>query len=189
MIGGAEKSGNFAWTPGGYTNQKRVVVNNLVYIANLMALNQWYQHVRSLFISKDFPGALLTGVEEKLNRAISERMTRLEAFGHKLKSSAPAQKKNNKVHASNVAPQKQELFQRWPDLEEVLEQLKSDEGDEGQRHLFLEKVNTGIKEIGLDYISVIQGLASSDAVIGTQWLQGIVDRVVAEAMNLIPSYK
>ena len=32
-------------------------------------------------------------------------------------------------------------------------------------------------------------LISSDAVIGTQWLQGIVDRVVAETLNLIPSYK
>jgi UDP-N-acetylglucosamine/UDP-N-acetylgalactosamine diphosphorylase len=189
LIGGAEKEGNLAWTPGRYTNQKRVVVNNLIYIANLMAFNQWYQHVRSLFISKDFPEALLTGVKEKLDRAISERMTRLEAFGNKVQSSVPAQKKNKDVHTSNAASQKHELFQRWSDLRDALEQLKSYEGDAGQRLPFLEKVDTGIEKMGLDYLSVIQGLASSDAIIGTQWLQGIVDRVVSETLNLIPSYK
>jgi hypothetical protein len=36
---------------------------------------------------------------------------------------------------------------------------------------------------------VIQGLPPSDAAIGTQWLQGIVDRVVDAALNMIPSFK
>ena len=189
LFGGAEKGGNVAWAPGRYTNQKRVVVNNIVYIANLMALNQWYQHVRSLFISKDFPEALLTGVKEKLNRAILERMTRLETLGDKIQSSAPARKTKINKHSSGASPKKQELFQRWSDLKDLLEQLKSEEGDAGHRHPFLEKVDSGIEESGLDYLSVIQALPSSDAVIGTQWLQGIVDRVVAETLNLIPSYK
>ena len=189
LFGGANKGGNLAWTPGRYTNQKRVVLNNIIYIANLMALNQWYQHVRCLFVSNDFPEGLLTGVKEKLNLAISERMTRLEALGNKIQSSAPAQKTKESKHPSGASSQKQELFQRGSELKDLLKQLKSEEGDAGQRHPFLEKVDTGIAELGLDYLSVIKGLTSSDAVIGTQWLQGIVDRVVAETLNLIPSYK
>ena len=189
LFGGVEKSANLAHTPGRYTNQKRVVVNNIVYIANLMALNQWYQHVRSLFISKDFPQALLAGLNEKLNRAILERMTRLEVIGHKIQSSAPAQKNIRNIQPSGPASQKQELYQRWSDLEALFEALKNENGNAGQRNVFLEAVHTGIKETGLDYLSVIQGLASSDAAIGTQWLQGIVDRVATEALNLIPSYK
>jgi UDP-N-acetylglucosamine/UDP-N-acetylgalactosamine diphosphorylase len=189
LFGGTEKGGNLPYKPGRYTNQKRVVVNNIVYIANLMALNQWYQHVRSLFISKDFPEALLTGLKEKLNRAISERMTRLEALGNKIQSSAPAQKNNKNIQSSAASAQKLELYQRGSDLKGLFERLKSEKGDVGHRNSLLEIVHTGIEEAGLDYLSVIQGLAPSDAAIGTQWLQGIVDRVVAETLNLIPSYK
>lgn len=189
LFGATEKGGNLAVTPGRYTNQKRVVVNNIVYIANLMALNQWYQHVRGLFISKDFPQALLSGLQEKLNRAISERMTRLEALGNKMQSSTQAQKDNKRMQPSSASAQKQELYQRGSDLKGLLERLKSEKGDAGHRNSFLEKVHTGIEETGLDYLSVIQGLTSSDAGIGTRWLQGIVDRVVAETLNLIPSYK
>ena len=188
LFGGTEKGGNLAYTPGRYSNQKRVVVNNIVYIANLMALNQWYQHVRGLFISKDFPETLLSGLQEKLNRAISERMTRLETFGHKIQSSAPAQKNNKSIQASGASAQKQELHQRWSDLKGLFERLKSEKGDAGHRNSFLEIVHTGIEETGLDYLCVIQGLTSSDAAIGTQWLQGIVDLVVAETLNIIPSY-
>ena len=189
IIGGTVKDSNLAWSSGRYTNQKQVVVNNILYIANLIALNQWYQHVRSLFISKDFPDGLLAGVKEKLNLAIAERMSRLEALGNKMQSSAQIQKtlKNKRVPAA--ALQAQELFQRWSDLKGLFEQLQSDEGDTVQRHLFLEKMEKGIAENGRDYLSVIQTLASSDAAIGTQWLQGIVDRVVASTLNLIPSFK
>ena len=167
LIGGTVKESNLAWAYGRYANQKRVVVNNIIYIANLLALNQWYQNVRSLFITKDFPDGLLTGVKEKLNLAITERLSRLEALGNNMQS--------NK--------------QTWPDLKGVFEQHKSEEGDTGRRDLFLEKINKGIAEEGRDYLSVIQALESSDAAVGTHWLQGIVDRVVAAALNLIPSYK
>jgi UDP-N-acetylglucosamine/UDP-N-acetylgalactosamine diphosphorylase len=189
LFDGKEKGGNLAYKPGRFTNQKRVVVNNIVYIANLMALNQWYQHVRGLFISKDFPLELLIGLQEKMNCAISERITRFEALANKLQSSVSAQKNNKSIQPSGVSSQKQELFQRWSDLKVLFERLKSEKGDADHRNSFLETVHTGIEKADLDYISVIKGLAASDAAIGTQWLQGIVDRVVEETLNLIPSYK
>jgi UDP-N-acetylglucosamine/UDP-N-acetylgalactosamine diphosphorylase len=189
LLGRAEKGGSLPYKPGRYRNEKRVVVNNIVYIANLIALNRWYQHVRSLFTSKDFPEALLTGLKEKLNRAISERMTRLEVLGNKIHSSVEAQKSSKGVQSSGAFTQNQELYQRGSDLKDLFERLKSEKGDAGQRDSFLKIVHTGIEETGLDYISVIQGLAPSDAAIGTQWLQGIVDRVTDETLNLIPSFR
>ncbi len=189
LFGDKEKGGNLPYKPGMYANQKRVVVNNIVYIANLMALNQWYQNVRGLFISKDFPEALLAGLKEKLKRAISERMTRLEALGNKIQSSAHAPKSNERIQLSGDFAQNQELSQRWSDLKGLFERLKSEKGDAVQRNAFLETVRSGIEKTGLDYIAVIQGLTPSDAAVGTQWLQGIVDRVLQEILNFIPSYK
>ena len=189
LIGGAAKENNLAWSSGRYANQKRVVVNNLIYIANLLALTQWYQHVRSLFISKDFPEGLLTGVREKLNLAITERLTRLEALGNNMQSNMQIRKPTKSKRVSAAVLQAQELSQRWSDLKGVFEQLKGDEEDTSNRNLFLEKIDEGIAEKGRDYLTVIQALVSTDAAIGTQWLQGIVDRVVAAALNVIPSYK
>jgi UDP-N-acetylglucosamine/UDP-N-acetylgalactosamine diphosphorylase len=178
LSGDAEKSGNFPYTPGNYQNKKRAVANNIAYIANLMALSQWYQQVRGLFISEDFPEALLNGLKEKLNCAISERMERLEAFYNKMNADAQAQKAGEPA-----------LSQMGFDRQDLLNRLKTEKGDAGQRDSFLEKVRKGTARKGLDYISVIQGLSVSDTTIGTKWLQGIVDRVTNEALSVIPSFK
>ncbi|UCD31374.1 MAG: protein GlmU, partial [Desulfobacterales bacterium] len=65
-----QKVSNVPFVPGMYRSIKRVVINNIVYIANLLALIQWYHHVRSQFISDDFPEPLFDGLKEKLNMII-----------------------------------------------------------------------------------------------------------------------
>jgi len=189
LFGGAEKDGNLPYAPGEYRIKKRVVVNNIVYIANLMALSQWYQQVRSLFISEDFPEALLTGLKEKLNCAISERMDRLGAFYEKMDDRLEAQKVAESVKSSSVFKQKPALSQVAVDLKDLFDRLKAEKGDAGQLDSFLEKVRKGITRTGLNYVSVIQELSPSNATIGTKWLQGIVDRVANEALGVIPSFK
>jgi UDP-N-acetylglucosamine/UDP-N-acetylgalactosamine diphosphorylase len=191
LFGSKLKEGNLSYSPGRYRNEKRVVHNNIIYIANLIALGQWYRHVRSQFISEYFPKPLLTGLEEKLNRAISERVNRLEALCDKIQISLEMEtkKKGAPERSSPALKQKQELVTRWPRMKDLLNQSRAETGEAGDRDAFLENVRKGIKKTGLDYISVIQGMPPSDAAIGTQWLQGIVDRVVNEALNVIPSFK
>jgi len=191
LYGGALKDGNLSYTPGRYRNEKRVVLNNIIYIANLIALGQWYRLVRGLFISEYFPETVLAGLEDKVNRAVSERINRLEALCDKIQKSLEMQnpKNNERGSSSPVRKQKQELVARWSRMKDLLNQSRSETGDARDQDLFLEKVQKGIKETGLDYISVIQRIPASDSVIGTRWLQGIVDRVVDEALKVIPSFK
>jgi len=99
------------------------------------------------------------------------------------------QKRSESGRSSPARNQKQELVTRWPRLQDLLNQSRDETGEAGDRDSFLEKVQKGIGKSGLDYISVIQGLPPSDGVIGTRWLQGIVDRVVNEALKLIPSFR
>ncbi len=191
LYGAALKDGNLSYKPGRYRNEKRVVLNNIIYIANLIALGQWYHQVRRQFISECFPETLLAGLEEKLQRAISERVNRLEAFCDKIHISLEmeTQKSSERGRSSLAHKQKQELVDRWPRLQDLLNQSRDATGAARDRDSFLEKVQKGIRKTGLDYISVIQGLPASDGVIGTRWLQGIVDRVIDDALCLIPSFK
>jgi bifunctional UDP-N-acetylglucosamine pyrophosphorylase/glucosamine-1-phosphate N-acetyltransferase len=191
LYGGAPKDGNLSYKPGRYRNENRVVLNNIIYIANLIALGQWYRQVRRQFISECFPETLLAGLEEKLNRAISERVNRLEALCDKIQITleTETQNRSERGRSSPARKQKQELVARWPRLQDLLNQSRDETGAAGDRDPFLEKVQKGIRKIGLDYISVIQGLSPSDGDIGSRWLQGIIDRVVNEALKLIPSFK
>ncbi|MGD8469953.1 MAG: protein GlmU, partial [Desulfobacteraceae bacterium] len=186
LYGAKLKEGNLSYSPGRYRNEKRVVHNNIIYIANLIALGQWYCHVRSQFISEYFTEPLLAGLEEKLNRAISERVNRLEALCDKIQISLELEtKKRGKADSpSPVMKQKQEWVTQWPRMKDLLNQSRAEPGEARDRDAFLENVQKGIKKDGLDYISVIQGLPPSDAAIGTQWLQGLVDRVVHVTLNM-----
>lgn len=189
LVESGGRGGNIPFNPGMYRSVKRIVKNNIIYIANLMALMQWYIHVRSQFISSDFPEALLDGLKEKLNMAIDERIKRLKALSRKMPDSIRVYQEITKEKASPVIlKQKNELYERWPELEESFNELRIKEGDKSLRDIFLEKIRLGIKKSDKDYISVIKGLEIEDTEQGTAWLQGIVDNITTETLKIIPSF-
>jgi bifunctional UDP-N-acetylglucosamine pyrophosphorylase/glucosamine-1-phosphate N-acetyltransferase len=181
IMGGAGKEGNVAFTPGRFRNNKRVVANNLTYIANLMALKHWYAQVRRLFLSDRFPQALLDGLLGKIEMALVERINRLEAVCQK------ESKAGRGEAATVVAKQDRELFERWPDLKASMTVQQDKGGAAELRDPFLESVRRGVSKFGQDYISVIQGLDPTDSAQGTRWLQGIVDDMTIQAKKIIPS--
>ena len=191
LYGGASKEGNLSYKPGRYRNEKRVVINNLIYIANLIALGQWYQRVRGQFISDYFPVTLLDGLKKNVNRAISERVNRLEALCDKIKISLEIESSQNdeRGQSSPVRQQRLELTAQWPRLKDFLDQSRTESGTAREQDAVLENIQKEIQKTGLDYISVIQSLPTSDSISGTQWLQGIVDRVTHDALKIIPSFK
>jgi len=185
-----KKGGNQPFIAGMYRNIKRITVNNIIYIANLIALEHWYTHVRSQFISDDFPQPLFDGLKEKLNMAFDERIKRFKELCQKMPESVRACQKIAKEQASQQdLDQKNELYNRWPELEESFSVQRSTEDKEGFSDMFLEKIFSGIKTSGKDYISVIKGLDVEGTETGTRWLQGIVDRITAEAIKIIPSFQ
>jgi len=153
------RSGNIPYSPG-LINVKRIIVNNLIYIANLTALMQWYTHVRYQFVSDDFPQALSDGLKKTLNMAIDERIKRLKEFSFQHQN---------------------ELYSRLDEAEAFHHQ-----GDTALRDSFLEAIHSAIKKSGKDYISVIQGLSPEDKANGTRWLQGFADNVTGKLMT--PGY-
>jgi hypothetical protein len=182
IIGGAEKGGSLAFAPGRFRNDTRIIANNLIYIGNLIALQQWYAQVRSLFISSSFPQALLQGLQEKVDLAVEERLGRLEAVIF----TKPGKDRPDK--ASESLKQRLLLYERWAELRPSLAMAKVHEYNSDLRDKFLAKVHDGISKAGKDYLKVIQGLDPAEAELGTQWLQKVVEGSLYDVRRIIPSF-
>jgi len=186
---GGVKSASLPFVTGIYRNIKRIMHNNIIYIANLIALEQWYNNVRFQFISDDFPEPLFDGLNEKLSMAIDERIKRLKALSQKMPDAINTYQSMAKDKASPLLlQQKNELHARWTQLEESFGTQQKNSNNYEFKDVFLEKIRLGIKTSGKDYIPVIKGLDARDAEIGTRWLQGIVDGVSGQAFKVLPSF-
>ena len=170
IFGRAGKGGSIPYTPGVYRSNKRVIINNLNYIANLFALMQWYREVRSLFVSDQFSDLLLQGLYDKLDMAIQERIRRLEQLCLK----TPPDPKDRLIN------------EIWPALREWFDEQSDQKGDEDQRIRFLENITCLIKTHGKQYLRVIKSLSDKDRKPGVHWLQGIVDDILNGALDFFP---
>ncbi|MFC1516750.1 hypothetical protein ACFL7E_08345 [Thermodesulfobacteriota bacterium] len=189
LLAGGGKGGSLPFTPGVHSHIKRKVINNIVYIANLMALMQWYVHVRSLFISHDFPEGLFNGLVDKLNMGMDERIRRLGHLGEQMPDSVQTYKNIAKKNASSrLIQQKNEFHEKWPELDDYFKSKRNTDKKPDLMEPFLEKMRIGITGCGKDYISVIKALKSEDSAAGTRWLQGIVDEIVEDMLKIIPSF-
>ena len=183
------KDGSIPFMPGIYQNIKRIVLNNIVYIANLIALMQWYTYVRSQFISDDFTEPLFVGLKEKLRIGIDERIQRLKALSQKMPDSVIAYQNYAKENASSrILKQKNELYERGNELEEYFRSQTNIGVKENLRDGFMEKIRQSVQTSGKDYIPVIKGLKDTDKEQGTLWLQSIVDHITDDALKFLPSF-
>ena len=169
IFGGALKEGNIAYGPGKFRNVTRIVTNNLIYIANLVALNQWYTHVRPQFISEDFPEMLAQGLQTTLAIATDERIMRLKGL-------------------SDQCPDTH-FCQQWDELEKCLRAPPASGAMDAKRDHWLSIIQKAISNCGSrDYIRVIQSMEASSARAGTAWLQCVVDEILQRARAVVPSF-
>lgn len=186
---GGGRGGSVPYTTGIYRAVKRQATNNIVYMANLVALMAWYTHVRRLFVGERFPQALYQGLIDTLQTAIDERIKRFSAFCGKLQHSLKLYQQQMGDSASGkLIQQKKELVANCSlvaeRIGENLEQIETFGNSE-----FLSLIEKKIDVCGPAYIDVIQSLDRAEARQGTQWLQQIVDRMVEQMLELFPSLK
>ena len=181
IMGEPDKGGIVAFAPGKFRNDKRIILNNIIYIANLIALRHWYNQVRSLFISDRFPKVLLEALQEKIDLAIEERVNRLEAVCLK-KSAGERQDRTPKAPGQSSA-----LHEQWPELRESFMTQSANGAASATREQFIASIRKGVSAFGRDYIRVIQKLEPVDSDRGTRWLQAIIDGILARSKSIIPS--
>ena len=70
--------------PAAYPGLIRIVENNILYLANLKALEAWYTHVRKPFLeAQQFGSLIYAGAMDQLSAAKKERLKRLKTMAEK----------------------------------------------------------------------------------------------------------
>ena len=176
--------------PGLYHNLKRIIVNNINYIANMISLKRWYQDVRSLFFGPDPLGlALYEGALEKIEMVLSERIKRLKEVAERMPESIEIYQRVMKDRAlQNQLELRREFFEYWSEIEEFLTDDANTTGNPELRDEFLGHMSRKLHEKGKDYLQVVQGLGERGIRTGTEWLQGIVDEINTGSLGLMPSF-
>jgi UDP-N-acetylglucosamine/UDP-N-acetylgalactosamine diphosphorylase len=171
------------YVPRAYPNLRRIVENNLVYMANLAALDAWYAHVRRPFFdAQEFGPLLLAAAREAIALGLRERLLRLRALAGKVKTPP----------AGGAVPEEDMVFrkafsERFPAMEPLFAPVPGDGAAEASREEFLSFLAKGRGAGGGSYVEAIQGLPAEASRAGTAWLRGIVDSLCGRAAEAMPS--
>ncbi|OPY91299.1 MAG: Bifunctional protein GlmU [Syntrophus sp. PtaU1.Bin208] len=171
--------------PKAYPNIRRIIENNIIYIASLKALEEWYLHVRRPFFDQqEFGQYIFTGLLDKLALGKKERIKRLQALAEKARMS-PQQNAETNLEALG----RNEFSDRVAEIETLFATSIGDNEAEKSRDDFLSAFDKAKSGKGADYIAVIQGLPAEISGQGTLWLQGIVEAFCSKTKEIVPSLK
>ena len=179
IVGKTHTGKTIDFRPKAYPGIRRIVENNILYLANLMALEEWYTHVRQLFFdSQEFGRLIYSGLLDTLVLAKKERLKRLQILAEKAKGPYGDDKE---------AIGRNEFHGRFEAIEELFASCIKDDLVEKSRHVFLSDVGKLKSGNGEGYIAFIQRLPSGVSEKGTEWLQGIIDAFCEKTRDIIPS--
>ena len=170
--------------PRAYPNLRRIVENNIIYMANLKALEEWYIHIRRPFFdSQEFGRLIFAGLLHKLSLAKKERIKRLQVLAEKAKDSSEHRaKKESEAAGRNV------FYEKFREMEELFTGDLKDSLVEKSRDDFLSAYGNQRNDNEENYLTVIQGLPTHVSEKGTLWLQGIVDTYCEKVKAIMPSF-
>ena len=181
------RGGSVPYITGIYRNIKRPVTNNIIYLANLVALMAWYTQVRRQFIEDHFPLALYDGLVQILGMAINERLKRFVAFCENLPESTRLYRQQMEDSASDgLIEQKNQLYGNRHQAADLI-----------QRHLeiikaadlmpFPKMIEKKKRADRSSYLTIIKNLQPEERSMGSEWLERIVDDVKEEMLALFPA--
>lgn len=161
------------WTQAGRGVGQKVFLN-LLYIANLLALRQWYIHVRrEFFLTHIYGRGLYAGAIRVLQEAIAERIKQMDVYIDKLKERHSERKRGLSPDSRQI----KNFINSWPAIKTYLVSEDGEYFGREQRLAFLKTMeNHSIS--GSSYLEVIKSLLPAEAKKGTDWLGRIVDCVL-----------
>ncbi len=184
IVGETRPGKTISYKPKAYPGIRRVVENNIIYMANLMALEQWYLHVRRPFFdSQEFGLLVFAGLLDKLSLAKKERMKRLQVLAEKAKVSS-----EHTPEAAQETAGRNEFSGKFTEIEALFTKEMKDSLAEKYRDAFLSVFEKARGVGGASYIDVIQGLPADISGKGTAWLQRIVDAFCETSKTIMPSF-
>ncbi len=152
---------------GAYSGFQRILENNILYLANIKALEAWYMYVRKPFFeAREYGLFIYNGAMDVLSLARKERLQRLKSMAQKAASSPAKQ---------SASLEKQALHERMDNIEGALCEEIQDDVNQEAREAFLRELTYPVGMDSVPYIDTIRKLSPDKSAKGTIWLQGIVD--------------
>ncbi len=180
IIGKTHRGGEVPFVPGMYSGLKRIIENNILYLGNLMALEQWYKHVRKPFLeSRELGNLIFQGALNNLFLAKDERKKRLMSMAEKL-CHPPGESEGASSNPGRV-----EFFEKITELCQVFDPENISKTGLNERDQLIEEIHKA--GTGGNYIRVIQGLPPATVSHGTAWLEQIIQDLCGKASGLVPS--
>jgi UDP-N-acetylglucosamine/UDP-N-acetylgalactosamine diphosphorylase len=168
--------GETNFNPLVYSNITSKVIKNIRYIGNLIALREWYRHIRMSFAgSNPFRKSLFLEAENNISSGIEERIKRLDALSSSLEDSIGELRTQKGERYRRQTETQSSFCSSWPQMKSNLSKYQQITGDEKLRDDFL----AATAEIFVDeedYIPAIQSLADEVSQTGTAWLNSIVEQ-------------
>jgi bifunctional UDP-N-acetylglucosamine pyrophosphorylase / glucosamine-1-phosphate N-acetyltransferase len=172
-------------TPGNYLSISRVVGNNILYLANLVALEQWYTYIRQPFFEKqEFGDLIYAGAIDKLSSAKKERIKRLQDMADKAKVLIEKYPDKKQSEAG-----KKEFYAAADKIRDIFTNPPANDLNVELRDIFLAAVNAHKQGSDQKYIDFIKGLPTDISKAGVKWLEAIIDSLCSEAGSFMPSLK
>jgi UDP-N-acetylglucosamine/UDP-N-acetylgalactosamine diphosphorylase len=168
------------FTPAAYPNIRRVLENNILYLANLKALEAWYRQVRKAFFeATEFGPLMYAGVLDQLALARKERLKRLGAMAQKAVAPVSTDRKPASTRTA--------FYERLTSMEGVFS--GNDLNDETKRSCdaFLGDFQRASGNDRTHYIGTIQHLPPEVAAKGVVWLNSLVGDLCERTAIAVPS--
>ncbi|MBN1547411.1 MAG: UDP-N-acetylglucosamine pyrophosphorylase [Syntrophaceae bacterium] len=179
-------SENKDFHPGLYGDITRRVVNNVIYLANLLALKQWYVHVRRPFMTGDVHGeALYRGSLQILDMTAAERLKRLDDLADKMDGSTAQAARHLKGQSKTRIIEAQRAFEkRWLGMRQAFAMDPEDYPGVYERQRFLDGFGRAAGR-NSQYLPTVKALPPETTATGECWLQQIVDGITNRAMAIL----
>jgi UDP-N-acetylglucosamine/UDP-N-acetylgalactosamine diphosphorylase len=172
------------FVPGIYGDISRKVNHNIDYIANLLALRQWYRFVRrEFFIRFKYGEALYAGALDVLDEAIIERIRQLRLFTQNLEKTIIAAEKMKKTFSGIVLRKQKQFIRDWPQMEEYLSGNNEEEISLKKKEAFIKIIQRQSGKAN-SYLQTIQSLTSIQTRAGVDWLNDVVGEAAAGCMKI-----
>ncbi len=182
IMGKAHRGGELPLALNRYAGLSRMLEKNLLYLASLVALEQWYRHVRRDFFHGEELGKwVYDGALDNLKLAREERIRRLRAVAEKMPQSVRRDNGHETGHPHL------EFCRNIDEVCDVFEDDPALPSAHGHRDPFLEALAAQKRDQDSDYISVIQSFPEAVSKEGTKWLQAIVDDRCEKAAGFLPA--
>jgi len=158
------------------------VTKNLLYVGELVALREWYRHVRSPFAGDDHARAVVAAGTSVIEANIEERVRQLDRFQRLVAECLPEAPTGA---AAPLAGEWQEFVRRWEQARAVLEEFRSLAGRTELRDAFGEQVAAARRSAPV-YTAALQALSPAARRTGTDWLVSIRSQLMERCREALP---